>query len=355
MIKKICLFSTSFAFNRQVVVDYIEKIFPQDVEIFIFVPKKYQSSYTVKRAKIVETNCTKYTSFFALRKFCLKNNIDRIINLGCLPQEGFAMAFASIFTNTDFICHYLGNPIASLKFRFDKWGIKGFFETLFLIPMSFFPKRILIPSKDILEFCRRYLFLAREKISWLPVTINTSLFSPLNKEKIRKKLNLSSKKIVIFVGRIEYLKGADILYELAERNKDILFLLVGKLDYFEKNLLELPNIKILSALSSKELAEYYNASDLNIQPSRLESYGIVPREAMACGTPSIVSDIIGLKMIQHSIKTPIDADKIEQEMKNFFNLSKKEKETLSKASREFVVNESSDIKAKDLYIKEILN
>ncbi len=353
MIKKLCLFSTSFAFNRQVVLNYLEKIFSEDTEIFLFTPKKHQEHYSSKRAKIVKTNCNKYTSFFGLRKFCKQNKIDRIMNLGCLPQEGFVMAFASLFTKTDFVGHVLENPIDSFRIRFNKSGIKAFLAGIFLYPFTFFPKKVFICSEDILRLFKRYSFFTRKKISRLPVTVNTDFFSP--KTKTRKKINLPLKqKIILFVGRIEYLKGADIIFNLAERNKDWNFILIGKNNtnfLFNK----LPNIKIIDSISSEELLDYYNSADLCFLPSRIESFGIVPREAMACGIPTIVSDITALRTIRPAIKVPLDTNKIEEKIKIFFRLSKKEKKSLSANSREWVIKDSGDNTWKQAYIDKILN
>ena len=41
MIKKIAFFSTGFAFNRQVRMKFYEKIFPKDIDIYLFTTDKY--------------------------------------------------------------------------------------------------------------------------------------------------------------------------------------------------------------------------------------------------------------------------------------------------------------------------
>ena len=356
MIKRLCILTINFSFDRQVIINQLEKIIPPEVELFLFVSKECKGKYYSKRVKIIESEKSKYSCFFEFRKFCKKNNIDRLINLGQLPQEGLLMLFASIFSKTDFITYLLTDPLGSLKVGFNKWGIKFFIEDILDYPLALFPKKIFICSKDIADYCRRYLFFARKKIFQIPVPIDTNQFSPKNKTLARKKLNLKQKdKIVIYVGRIETAKGSDLILNVAEKNKDITFILVGKINDKKIKIPNLKNLKIINSVPNERLSEYYNASDLCLFPSRAESFGMVPREAMACGIPTIVSDITALRMIESAIKVPLDSQGIEKEMNNFFNLSKKEKEKLSQESRNFVINECGLEVCKNLYSSLLLN
>jgi len=356
MIKKLCIFTINFSFDRQVIINQLEKILPKTVELFLFVTKECKGKYSSNRTKIFESTNNKYNCFFELRRFCKKNNIDRLINLGQLPQEGLIMLFASAFSKTDFICYLLTDPIGSLRINFGKWWIKFLIEDILDYPLAIFPKRIFVCSKDITQYCKKYLFFSRNKIYQLPIPIDTSLFSPQNKFLIRKKLHLGLKqKIIIYVGRIEIAKGTDLILDIAKRNKDITFLLVGQINDKKIKFDNPENVKILSYLPNNKLVEHYNASDLCLFPSKAESFGIVPREAMACGIPTIVSDINALRLITPAIKVPLNSDKIEQAIIKFFELSKKEKQKISKQSRKFVIEECGLKSCKDLYSNLLLN
>lgn len=357
MIKRLCIFTISFSFDRQVIINQLEKIIPQEVELFLFVSKDCRGKYNSKRVKIIESEKSKYSCFFELRKFCRKNKIDRIINLGQLPQEGLVMAFASIFSKTDFICYLLTDPIGSLKIGFNKWGIKFFLEDVIDYPFAFFPKKIFVCSKDITDYCKKYLFFAREKIFQIPVPVDTNNFSPRNKILSRKKLGVNkNEKVIIYVGRIETAKGSDLLMEIIKENKDLTFILVGKIND-EK--IKIPknskNLKIISSIPNDELIDYYNSADLCLFPSRAESFGLVPRESMACGTPAIVSDITALRLIEPAIKTKLDLESINKAIKGFFQLTSKEKQKLSYESRDFVINECGLETCRQLYSKFLLN
>lgn len=350
MIRRLCIFTISFAFNRQGLINYIEKIMPKDVELFLFVSRECKGKYNSKRIRIYESNKSKYNCFLDLRRFCKEKKIDRIFSMGTLPQEGLLMLFASLFKKRDFVCYLVIDPLEFLNQKINFWSIKSFFQTIFLLPLSLFSKKFFVCSKDIEEICKKFLM----RVSQLPDTTNTNIFKPKDKEKIRKKLNLNTNdKIIIFVGRIIYEKGADLLIKLAERNPEIKFLLVG-----ERGRLKIPpisNLILMNPTKKKKLVDYYNSADLCLFLSRGEGFGLVPREAMACGVPAIVSDIRGLRMIEPAIKVPLNVNVIEREIKNFFNLSQQEKNKLSTISRQFVINECSEEKCKPVYIEKLLN
>lgn len=355
MIKRLCIFTSGFAHNRQGILDYLEKIIPNEVELFLFVSKEAKSKYHSKRIKIVESGLNKYLCFFELRKFCKKNKIDRLINMGSLPQEGFSIALASLFSKTDFVTYLVINPFEFLNYKLSKWSVKSFFQTILLFPFLLFPKKIFVCSKDITKICQKYAFFSRKKIYQLPGTVDTSLFSPKNKKITRKKLNLPfDKKIILTVGRIEDAKGADITFKLAKINPEILFILIGEPDSKYKSL-KMKNVFFLGRKSPKELVDYYNSADLYLSPSRAEGFGLTPREAMACGTPALVSDILALRMIEPAIKSKLNVESFEKEIDNFFALSLNKKKELSTKSREYVIKESGYESCKNLYSKLLLD
>ena len=356
MIKRLCIFTTGFAHNRQGIINYLEKILPEEVELSLFVSKECKGKYYSKRIKIIESKFNKYLCFFELRKFCRINKIDRIMNVGSLPQEGFAMMLASILSKTKFMCYLVINPFEFMNSKINKWSIKSFFQTILLYPFLLFPEKIFVCSKDITNICKKYAFFARNKINQLPGTVDTDLFSPKNKKNLRKKFGIPlNKKVIISVGRIEYSKGADLLFNIAEHNPEILFILIGQLSKNYEPKKKLKNIIFLERKSPQELSDYYNLTDLCICPSRAEGFGLVPREAMSCGTPAIVSDVLSLRMIEPAIKVKLNSQEIEEEINNFFKLSKKEKEKLSIKSRKYIINESGYESCKNLYSSLLLN
>jgi glycosyltransferase involved in cell wall biosynthesis len=336
-------------------IEFLEKSLPKEVELFLFVPREYREKYSSTRAKIVTTKCSKKKCFSELRKFCRKNKIDRIFSMGALPQEGFVMAFASAFTKTDFICHLVVNPFNAFQ-TFDRKGIKAFFEFLLLFPIVAISKKFYVNSKDTTLLAKKFFPFAKNQIHFLKYIIDTKTYHPKDKLNSRKKMNLPlESKILVFAGRIEEAKGSDIILELAKKNSEKIFIMIGQL--FDKNIKQanLKNILIIPPQNMDNLLEYYNSADLCIFPSKTEGFPLVPREALACGTPALVSDITGLRMIEPAIKSPLNAEEFNKRLNNFFTLSPKEIKNLSLKSRNFVVDECSFKVCKDLYIDKLLN
>jgi len=356
MIKKICIFTFSYSANRQSMLEYLERIMPEDVEIYLFTTKAYQKQFKTNNIKVVDTDCNRFTSAFKLRDFCKKNKIQRIFNIGLLPYEAIPMVYASLFAKTDFIPYHLGNPVEGVTTNKGLTKIRSFFELASYFVFAIPSKKIGFCSPEITNFFKKYLFFTKNKVFFLPTTIPTELFKPVDKSQVRRKLGFKQdEKIIIFVGRIGYLKGLDIFINAVENNPDKKFILIGNIvdsSYKDKNL---KNLTLIPPKSQQELAEYYNVADLCFFPSRLEGVALVPREAMACGTPAMVLDIMSSKAIEKAIKLPIDYKKINQEITNFFNLSIDKRQELSKESREYIIKEYDDKIWKSLYIDIFLN
>lgn len=355
MVKKICFFSTSFAYHKQIKMENLQKILPKEVDLFLLTPPA-QNKYKLSRTKVIEISGNKLNFVLKLRKFCEKKKIDILNNLGG-PREVGGMFLATLFIKTKFILNFAGNIFYDPKIH------RTFRQKIFRITqnLSFFiplacAKRIITPAEDIKQILQRYFFFMKDKISQLDYIIDEKIFTPQNKKNMRKKLKLpANKKIIIFVGRIQYLKGSDILYSLIEKNKDKFFILVGAaMDVKFKNK-KFKNALIIDALDTKKLASYYSAANLCVFPSRVEAYALAPREAMLCGTPSIVSDIIALRLLKYAFKAKLTTKSMQKKMDYFFSLSKKEIDLLREKGRKFVIETSSFDSAKKKYLKIFLN
>ena len=115
--------------------------------------------------------------------------------------------------------------------------------------------------------------------------------------------------VLLFVGRIERLKGVDILLETAAaldyRSKVTLLIAGGSQSSPEMD--RLKNIagelgiasmtRFLGSVPQSELAHYYNAADVCVLPSYYESFGLAALEASACGTPVVASRVGGLPSV----------------------------------------------------------
>jgi len=147
-----------------------------------------------------------------------------------------------------------------------------------------------------------------ERIEVVPCGVDLDLFSPMDKELSRRKLGLrDGERIILFVGRIEPLKGIDILISAAAQlheDENFRVLIVGGDERTAARAAELRahaerlgvdhHISWVGAVPHEDLPLYYNAADVCVVPSYYESFGLVAIESMACGTPVVASRVGGL-------------------------------------------------------------
>lgn len=167
----------------------------------------------------------------------------------------------------------------------------------------------------------KYLYQApAEKIYEIPPGVNTEFFKPLGKLAAKKKIEANPKeKMVLFVGRIEPLKGIDaLLYALKiisvkDPHFPVALWIVGgdisqhlrrrkrgllaQFDQLKDTLRTQVPIHFIGKKPQSSLPKYYNAADLVVMPSHYESFGMVAAEAMACGTPVITTNVTGISKL----------------------------------------------------------
>jgi len=138
--------------------------------------------------------------------------------------------------------------------------------------------------------------------------VEHAFFAPGDRRGARHALGLGAGPVLLFVGRIQPLKGVDVAVRaLAElRRPDALLLIVGGASGMEgtaevariTNLIEElglgPQVQFVEPQAHHILSTYYRAADVVVVPSRSESFGLVALEAAACGIPVVASAVGGL-------------------------------------------------------------
>lgn len=149
---------------------------------------------------------------------------------------------------------------------------------------------------------------ARDKVSVIPLGVDLDRFQPADQADARAELGLlPDQRVVLFVGRIEPLKGVDILINAAamlESDVDCSVLIVGGDESSIAQVAKLRDlarergieqrVAFVGAVDHERLPLYYNAADVCVVPSHYESFGLVAVEAMASGTPVVASRVGGL-------------------------------------------------------------
>jgi len=138
--------------------------------------------------------------------------------------------------------------------------------------------------------------------------VEHAFFAPGDKRGARHALNLPSGPVLLFVGRIQPLKGVDVAVRaLAElRRPDALLLVVGGASGLDGGAEVARVMNLIDELGVRDqvrfvepqphhiLSTYYRAADIVVVPSRSESFGLVALEAAACGVPVVASAVGGL-------------------------------------------------------------
>ncbi len=138
-----------------------------------------------------------------------------------------------------------------------------------------------------------------DNITALPQPFDPEPFksSSSSDSNLRAELGLHpEKKILLYVGRLSWLKGADRLLRIVEylgnRKGDYQFCFIGKGPY-EREFTDFKEgfVKTPGRVSHEEIARYYRASDMFLLPSRAEGLPNVVLEALAADLPVIASPI----------------------------------------------------------------
>ena len=175
----------------------------------------------------------------------------------------------------------------------------------------------------------------RERVHVVPPGVDTELFRPLRSSgcadddvvhvcggyddgrgALRTRLGLPDRDIVLFAGRIQLLKGPDVLVralgawrrgETGATTRPPLLVVLGGASGSPTAVRELEalawqedvtdDLRVLPAVPQRELVDWFRAADLVAVPSHNESFGLVAAEAMASGTPVVAADVGGLRTV----------------------------------------------------------
>ena len=148
------------------------------------------------------------------------------------------------------------------------------------------------------------------KVSLVPCGVDLEVFRPLDQKSVRSRLGLNGEKILLYVGRVEPIKGLDLLVETAaqmDSAEGVRMMVVGadvngdrEMDRVKQLAKERDlecKIDFVGQVDHDDLPLYYNAADVCVVPSYYESFGLVALESMACGTPVVATRVGGLSTI----------------------------------------------------------
>ncbi len=156
------------------------------------------------------------------------------------------------------------------------------------------------------------------KIQIIPPGVDLSRFYPIPMDEAKEYIGIPPcNRMLLFVGRIEPLKGLDVLLKAIaimrengqwDQNPFCLAVIGGnedgdlsfqgseqeRLSAMRKEFGLTDLVAFLGKKSQDTLPYYYSAAEMVVVPSHYESFGMVALEAMACGTPVVASNVGGL-------------------------------------------------------------
>lgn len=214
---------------------------------------------------------------FSVAQACQKHHVKSLVRM-----TGDTFREANLYTS----------PIKRIKawLLFSKFAYSAFNRADYILAIGKKIQESLIDKK-----------INPDKIHVLPQPFNMEAFASVSeaeKLEIKKRIGVQvNRKTILFVGRLTWAKGADLLLEIidkVERLSDkFQFLIVGQGE-FSKTLRRYPEklVKLPGNVSRQEVALYYQAADLFVFPSRTE--GGLPNvilEALASQLPVIASTV----------------------------------------------------------------
>jgi D-inositol-3-phosphate glycosyltransferase len=151
----------------------------------------------------------------------------------------------------------------------------------------------------------------------IPPGVDTSRFYPIPPDEAKEFIGVQPcDRMLLFVGRIEPLKGIDNLIKaIALMRSEGVYVCLAVIGGDAESDGEIPNaemsrlkamceeagvtdlIAFLGKRSQDTLPYYYCAAEAVVVPSYYESFGMVALEAMACGAPVVASQVGGLAFL----------------------------------------------------------
>jgi len=160
----------------------------------------------------------------------------------------------------------------------------------------------IVPSKSLLRFLDD-LSIPRTKIRVIPNGVDVEKFRPCRETKIEN--------LLLFVGRLDPVKGLHVLLQSLEYlETPVKLVIIGpqwsrtyseKILALAKNVDEknIHSVTYMGGLKQEKIIEWYQKASVFVLPSLSESFGIVNLEALSCEIPVVASNVGGIPEVVH--------------------------------------------------------
>ena len=174
--------------------------------------------------------------------------------------------------------------------------------------------KVICCSDYMVSHVRWAFGLPPDKQIMIPNGVNSDVYARIDKKNLtqfRSKFALPNERIVLFVGRLVYEKGVHVLVNAIPKvleKVDAKFVIVGngymkeQLSGLVKSLGIAQKVLFTGFVDDETLRKLQTCADVSVVPSLFEPFGIVALEAMAAGSPVVVSDTGGLgEIVDHDV------------------------------------------------------
>lgn len=151
--------------------------------------------------------------------------------------------------------------------------------------------QVVFVSEAVKEYFSSFITWERRPAS-IANGIDCEVFKPAlakRRAELRAQVGIEEgPRVFIFVGRFTEKKGLPVVKWLVGALQNVQWIVVGH-GAERPEEWGFQNLRVFRGLSSRDLVPLYQIADLLVLPSRGEGFPLVVQEAMACGTPAIVS------------------------------------------------------------------
>lgn len=215
-------------------------------------------------------------------------------------------------------------------------------------------------SKWLEECAKESHLLNKKNVHRIPNALDTNIFRPLDKNQSKAHFGFKTNKRIILFGALSATSDINKGYKelCTALNKlhisDVEVVIFGSSRPKEEMIKNfkthyLGNINEYSILSC-----LYNASDVTVVPSKMESFGQTASEALSCGTPVVAFNATGLKdIIDHKINGYLASPYSSSDLANGIQwvLNNNQYDKLVKNSRKKAMNKFDSFIVAKQYIK----